>query len=178
MSAAPPAIETVADEAGLETVAVLARRIWLEHYPALISRAQIDHMLLQGYSLPGMRAEIADGVRYRLARAANGKAIGFAAHGPEGETLWLHKLYVLADHRRSGVAAALLAGALEHAAERGCSHIRLRVNRGNRTAIAAYRRMGFAIERDDVKDIGHGFVMDDYIMRRAVSAQPGVSVNG
>lgn len=161
-------IEKADSETGLAVVADLARRVWHEHYPGVISRAQIDYMLVQDYSLPAMRAEIADGVRYRLARLGD-EMVGFAAHGPaalETDTLWLHKLYVLADYRRRGVAAALFETAREHAADCARRTIRLRVNRGNRNAVAAYRRLGFMIEGTDVKDIGNGFVMDDYIMRR------------
>lgn len=173
-------IENATTGADLETIAGLARRIWHAHYPAMISRAQIDYMLLQGYSLPAMRTEIEDGVRYQLAYA-DGQAVGFASHGPDAgaaDTLWLHKLYVLADHRRLGAATALFDAVLDHAVERASRLIRLRVNRGNRGAIAAYRRFGFVIETTDIKDIGNGFVMDDYIMRKSLADQSPVNVNG
>lgn len=173
-------ITPAASENDLETIRDLARRIWHEHYPAMISPAQIDYMLVQGYATPTMRTEIEDGTRYQLA-FADDQPVGFAAHGPDAEdatTLWLHKLYVLAGNRRSGVAKTLLDSVLAHAAERSSQAIRLRVNRGNRGAIAAYRRLGFVIETTDVKDIGNGFVMDDYIMRRPLAAQSPVSVNG
>jgi hypothetical protein len=35
-------------------------------------------------------------------------------------------------------------------------------------AVEAYKRMGFAIEKEVVADIGGGFVMDDYLMTRPV----------
>jgi hypothetical protein len=40
----------------------------------------------------------------------------------------------------------------------------LTVNRFNRQAIAAYERRGFQMMGTVVKDIGDGFVMDDYRM--------------
>ena len=40
----------------------------------------------------------------------------------------------------------------------------LAVNKRNAAAIAAYRKHGFEIVEAVVKDIGGGFVMDDYIM--------------
>jgi tRNA C32,U32 (ribose-2'-O)-methylase TrmJ len=46
----------------------------------------------------------------------------------------------------------------------GRSHLVLRVNRHNPTAIAAYRKYGFVIARELQEDIGGGFVMDDYVM--------------
>lgn len=163
-------LRPAADDPALAEVAALARRIWREHYPGIISPAQIDYMLTQGYSLPAMRRELEDGVRYTVAEDG-GTAAGFTAHGPDPDepaTLWLHKLYVAGEHRGRGLARRLLEDALAHARERGCRQLRLRVNRHNRGAVAAYRRMGFRIEDTDVKDIGGGFVMDDYVMQRAV----------
>ena len=40
------------------------------------------------------------------------------------------------------------------------------LNRNNRSAIAAYGKHGFEIRDTAVKDIGGGFVMDDYIMEK------------
>jgi ribosomal protein S18 acetylase RimI-like enzyme len=42
------------------------------------------------------------------------------------------------------------------------------VNKRNRNAIAAYEKYGFRIVDSVVKDIGGGFVMDDYIMSKDV----------
>jgi ribosomal protein S18 acetylase RimI-like enzyme len=44
----------------------------------------------------------------------------------------------------------------------------LAVNKHNAQAIAAYRKNGFRVADAVVKDIGGGFVMDDYIMELAV----------
>ncbi len=44
----------------------------------------------------------------------------------------------------------------------------LAVNRGNTKAIAAYLKHGFAVREAVVKDIGGGFVMDDYWMVKKV----------
>lgn len=164
-------LEAAQDEGALHEVAALARAIWQEHFPGIIGQAQVDYMLLQGYSLPAMRAEMAAGVRYTIARL-QGRPIGYTAHGPgDADALWLHKLYVAAEHRRRGLARTLLGDAQAHARQRGCGIIRLRVNRHNRVAVGFYRRVGFRIEAADVKDIGGGFVMDDYLMRRAVTSR-------
>jgi hypothetical protein len=40
------------------------------------------------------------------------------------------------------------------------------VNKRNASAIAAYRKHGFDVRESVVKDIGGGFVMDDYIMEK------------
>jgi ribosomal protein S18 acetylase RimI-like enzyme len=42
------------------------------------------------------------------------------------------------------------------------------VNRNNHNAIGAYRKHGFQVRASQVKDIGGGFVMDDYVMVREI----------
>ena len=42
------------------------------------------------------------------------------------------------------------------------------MNRDNAASVAMYQHAGFEIEREDVKSIGNGFVMDDYVMRLAL----------
>jgi RimJ/RimL family protein N-acetyltransferase len=49
--------------------------------------------------------------------------------------------------------------------------IYLTVNKRNTSSIEAYLRLGFSREGSQVADIGHGFVMDDYVMGRRL--RPG-----
>ena len=50
------------------------------------------------------------------------------------------------------------------ARQRGCSWLTLAVNRDNHAAIAAYRKWGFEVTATSLREIGSGFVMDDYLM--------------
>ena len=45
----------------------------------------------------------------------------------------------------------------------------LAVNKHNSGAIHAYRRKGFVMEESVTVDIGGGFIMDDYIMRKKLA---------
>ena len=63
----------------------------------------------------------------------------------------------------------MIARACEVARSRGCNRLVLAVNKNNRSAIDAYLKHGFHIADVAVKDIGGGFVMDDYIMIRPVT---------
>jgi ribosomal protein S18 acetylase RimI-like enzyme len=42
----------------------------------------------------------------------------------------------------------------------------LAVNKRNTAAIGSYRKYGFVVRESIVDDIGHGFVMDDYVMEK------------
>ena len=75
---------------------------------------------------------------------------------------WLQSVYVVAEHRRSGVLRALYEHVLELARERGVCGVRLYVEQANRAAQDAYLRLGFSpavfhmYENDFVLDRGHG----------------------
>jgi ribosomal protein S18 acetylase RimI-like enzyme len=44
----------------------------------------------------------------------------------------------------------------------------LAVNKRNTTAIASYKKYGFVVREAIVDDIGHGFVMDDFVMEKVL----------
>jgi GNAT superfamily N-acetyltransferase len=60
-----------------------------------------------------------------------------------GETLWIEELYVTPDARRTGVARALLAHALDEARRRGLRAFDLEVVPTQAAALALYRALGF-----------------------------------
>ena len=85
--------------------------------------------------------------------------------------LKLDKLYVHPRCQRRGYGGLLIARAAARCRASGCGRLTLTVNRNNVTAIAAYLKHGFVIVRAEVKEIGGGFVMDDYVMEKPVAAE-------
>ena len=148
----------------------LADVVWREYYPAILSGAQIDYMLERGYSDAALQPFVRDdGAGLAILRADGGMA-GFAAWYRPGEpaTSKLDKLYVLASVRGIGAGRRLI-GHVEDAARRdGSRTLVLNVNKHNAKAIAAYRACGLEIRDEVVVDIGGGFVMDDYVMAKAL----------
>jgi ribosomal protein S18 acetylase RimI-like enzyme len=155
----------------VEQLAGLAREIWYAHYSAIISAAQIEYMLGQRYNSDVVLAELrSDGMWWDKLIVAGGMA-GFASYfltGIPGE-MKLDKLYVHPRLQRRGYGGMMIARAGEVARSSGCSRLVLAVNKNNRGAIAAYLKHGFSIANSVVKDIGGGFVMDDYIMVKPVT---------
>lgn len=155
----------------VELIGRLAREIWCEHYPSIISIEQIDYMLGKMYAPEVIAGEMErKGVCYWVAER-EGRGLGYSAHGPtpvEGE-MKLHKLYVLASCRGTGVGQRLLAEAVKWGVERRMQTLVLTVNRRNHVALAAYRRYGFAVREEVVTEFGGGFVLDDYIMFAPIS---------
>ena len=157
-------------EQEIDAVARLARVVWQDTYPSIISQEQIDYMLGERYAAQRLRDELQTaGIWWDLASVSNGEGrqlAGFAASyltDVPGE-MKLDKLYVDPSRQRSGVGGALIATVAERAREQGCKTLILAVNKNNSRAIAAYRKNGFAIRESVRVDIGRGFVMDDYIM--------------
>ncbi len=144
----------------------LARTIWQQTYPALISQAQIDFMLADRYAPASVLAQLDDPQHaWRVAWMADAIA-GFAHAIVDGDTCKLDKLYVRPDCQRQGIGGALLQAVSDWARLHAARWLWLQVNRGNTPAIAAYKKYGFGIVETRVFDIGNGFVMDDYVMER------------
>jgi len=160
-----------ATPADLETVRQLAGRIWHACYPGIITPAQIRYMLGWMYAPHKLAGELARGVTYELVERA-GEPVGYLAHELQsaGATLHLNKLYLLPELQGQGLGQRMLRRVLAAAARAGAAHVELRVNRANVRAVRAYERAGFQITATACLDIGAGYVMDDYVMRRAVTA--------
>lgn len=175
MALSSPAISLATRPATADDIPLLrdlAERIWRVSYAEMISREQIDFMLGWMYGPQQIAKELGDGVAWEIA-IAEGQPIGFFAVGfEEPSRAKLHKLYLLPERQGAGFGQALLERAHEVAAARGACEIWLQVNKGNTRAIRAYERAGYMVERSAVFDIGHGFVMDDFVMHRALTSRP------
>ena len=153
----------------VEPLCSLAREIWRAHYPPIIGEAQTEYMLAQRYQREIVEAELdREDIRWVVAHEGE-RMVGFASfHVQESGELKIDKLYVHPGRQRQGIGGALIEQACEVAQSRGSASVVLAVNKRNHSAIAAYRKHGFEIREAVVKDIGDGFVMDDYVMVRTV----------
>jgi len=162
-------ISRLADE-DVEVVSALASEIWHAHYPGIISVAQIEYMLAQRYSVRVIRAELAQADVWWYKEVQQQCMIAYMALQlePGSASMKIDKLYVHPARQRSGSGRRLIRHAVDAARAEGCGELVLAVNRNNASAIAAYSNYGFSTREAVVKDIGGGFVMDDYIMVKAL----------
>ncbi len=147
----------------------LAEEIWRASYTEMISAAQVDYMLGRMYAEEAIRGEIDAGGLWEIAEL-DGEPIGYLACKiePEAAEMKIDKLYLRRALQGCGLGQRMLAHIVDLAGERRISRLWLQVNKNNPRAIRAYERAGFCIERADVFDIGGGFVMDDFIMAKAL----------
>lgn len=160
--------EATAEDA--EAIRDLATRIWNLHYPGIISQEQIDYMLGWMYAPEKIREEIGSGEIVYLKVFAGACWTGFAAFDRPrpGERVFIHKIYIHPDSQRRGLGSLTFREIEERSRRAGARSLALRVNRENHQAVAAYRKNGFEVEEELRSDIGGGFVMDDYVMGKAL----------
>ncbi|TAE58561.1 MAG: GNAT family N-acetyltransferase [Nostocales cyanobacterium] len=145
----------------------ISREIWLSHYAQILSREQIEYMLNLMYGDGVVENEINNlGISYDQV-IKDHQMVGYLSYGLEVDNnidyLKLHKCYLLPKLHGFGYGQMMLSHVLK-TAQLINKPIILNVNKENKKGINSYTRFGFKIIRSEVKDIGNGFVMDDYIM--------------
>ncbi|NLW78478.1 MAG: GNAT family N-acetyltransferase [Ruminococcaceae bacterium] len=165
-----PRFRPVTTDADIAALAALADTIWHECFADLLSLAQIDHMVEKFQSAPALTAAIRqEGYEYFLIyfEGATDDAPGgyIGIHADAGKLL-LSKLYLLAQHRGKGYTHTIMNYVEKAARKRSCDAVWLTVNRYNKRAIAVYRKTGFDMVREQVLDIGGGYVMDDFVFEK------------
>ena len=154
------------DEELAQRISGLASTIWHECYADVITSDQIDYMLDTYHSMSAIIDELNEGYEYVVIRDS-GKDIGYCGFHNEGDRIYIGKLYLLKEYRGRGFGRRMFDIIDRYARSAGVDKEYLRVNKGN-PSVDIYKKVGFIIKESDVKDIGNGFVMDDYIMERSL----------
>lgn len=150
-------------------VARLAAEIWREYYVSIITLEQIDYMIGKYQAVPAITDQIChQGYEYYLIYHDGSSTIGYMSVRQEEEKLFLSKFYIGKEHRGRGYASQAMAFLEQLCKDRNLSHIWLTVNRHNESSIAVYEKKGYRTVREQIADIGNGFVMDDFIMEKEI----------
>lgn len=163
-----PVISEISSSEEIKTVALLADRIWHEHYSRILDPGQIDYMIGKYQSEGAIARQMKEeGYRYYLLRLGP-EAIGYLGMKEEGRTLFLSKLYIARPYRGKGYSRAAFDCVQEYARRHALESVWLTVNRHNTESVAVYKAAGFSVVREEVTDIGNGYVMDDFIMEKKI----------
>ncbi|MGL5080994.1 MAG: GNAT family N-acetyltransferase [Microcoleaceae cyanobacterium] len=164
-----PMIEMVkaSDLNSYQVIAGLADEIWREHYTAMIGTAQVEYMLAKFQSAAAIMEQVTNGAEYYLITLGQ-IAIGYLAFQVRDSSLFLSKIYVKSTMRGQGIGRLTIGFLEKITRDHHLNCISLTVNKINYSSIKAYEQFGFQIVRALVQDIGNGFVMDDYEMRKNV----------
>jgi GNAT superfamily N-acetyltransferase len=149
----------------------LAEAVWWPTYSPILSEEQINYMLGKIYDLNTIQQQIEQNEQTYILLYDNDKAIGFAAYSPRTENpevYKLHKLYCLTETKGMGYGKLLLQAVEKAVADNGKKILELNVNRYN-PAKDFYEKRGFTIAYTEDIDIGGGYWMNDYVMRKILS---------
>ena len=157
-------------KATLEDIPLINELAWIvfpHTYKELLSPGQIEFMMDWMYSPANLKKQMTeDGHTYFIAYEENEPA-GYLSIQPEGEhTYHLQKIYVLPSFQGKKLGKQLFNQAIKAIKElhpEPCQ-MRLNVNRYNTKAVDFYFRMGMKKVFEGDFDIGHGYLMTDYIM--------------
>ena len=154
----------------LPIVIDLTNKIWPVAYGKILSKAQLDYMIDKFYSETALREQIeVKGHVFYLAQDKDDKYVGFLSYeiNCEPNKTKIHKIYVLPETQGTGLGRQFFELVKEKALENKQNAIFLNVNKYN-NAIHFYTKLGFTKVKDEVIDIGNGYVMDDYVMEVAI----------
>lgn len=149
------------------SISGLAAAIWREHYTPMIGPSQVEYMLTNLQSVDNIEEQMSKGENYYMAYLY-GRLIGYMDIKSEDDGIFLSKIYIEKDFRGRGIADQFFGLIIDEARKARKKKITLRVNKGNITSIAIYKKLGYEIEGELVTDIGGGFVMDDYVMAKHI----------
>jgi diamine N-acetyltransferase len=158
---------TVATKDQMPIVQELAAIIWPETYGAILSVAQFDYMMDMMYSINSLEKQLENNKIFLLIEHEN-TFVGFASYElniDNSNTTKIHKLYVLPKMQGKGLGKKLIHFITEIAIATKNETLTLCVNKYNK-AKDFYLNNGFEITDSIVFDIGNGYVMDDYVMKK------------
>ncbi|MDR1404790.1 MAG: GNAT family N-acetyltransferase [Candidatus Methanoplasma sp.] len=149
------------DEA--KELARMAREIWMDYFPSIVGKDATEYIMNLTQSEEAIRQQILDGSLYYFITECSEKA-GYICIRPEGDSLFISKVYVSKKFRGKGLGSKALNEVLEKGKAMKMKKAYLRVNKNNALAIGIYMHKGFVTVREEKLDIGNGFFMDDCVM--------------
>ncbi|PHR69409.1 MAG: GNAT family N-acetyltransferase [Lutibacter sp.] len=145
----------------------LASIIWKEHYTPIIGIEQVEYMLEKFQSVSAIKKQIEEGAKYFMISHED-SAVGYLSVSKKENSLFLSKIYILSSSRGKRIGKTAMQFIENLAKEKQCNSISLTVNKYNTNSIKAYEKMGFKNIEELIMDIGNGYVMDDYKMKKKI----------
>ena len=153
-----------AEIADLACIQSLAHEIWPLVYSNMISADQIEYMLRWMYALEKLKQDVMNGVIFLLV-SEDDKDCGFLAFEMREHETFLHKLYLHPEMHGKGIGKQMIMQVEWAARDNNSDCIRLTVNRNNPN-VDFYLNQGFEVEDEKDFDIGGGYWMNDFIMKK------------
>jgi diamine N-acetyltransferase len=158
----------VTNPAQIKKLAGVAKQIWFEYFPGIITVEQVEYMVDKFQSVHAITEQTSNGGYEYFLVLGDGEILGYVGFKAEADKLFLSKLYLKKEARGKGHFSKMFTFVEQAAQERGLKSLYLTVNKYNDHSIEVYRKKGFTVIEEKAADIGRGFIMDDYIMEKVL----------
>ena len=151
----------------IDSIVVLAKPIWHEHYTPIIGEQQVNYMLEKFQSREAIQSQLEEGYQYFQVTEQTQLVGYFSIQFRENASLFISKFYLSKQARGKGFGKQMLSFVEQLAISNKCRTIDLTVNKYN-PAYQVYLKLGFINQGAAEFDIGNGYIMDDYLMSKLV----------
>jgi ribosomal protein S18 acetylase RimI-like enzyme len=145
----------------------LANTIWREYYIPILGLMQVEYMLAKYQTSSTIATQVEQGYKYFVITYEQ-IPVGYISIKKEKDSLFLSKIYILKNYRGRKIGKTAMQFIYDKAKNMDCNKVVLTVNKHNSNSINAYVKLDFKNLGAIVKDIGNGFVMDDYQMEKTL----------
>jgi diamine N-acetyltransferase len=151
----------------IQVIQDLTEKIWRPTYQPILTPEQIEYMLEMIYSTASLHKQITELKHQFLILTDEEKPIGFAAYSTTDtpDVYKLQKIYLDFNYQGKGVGKLLLQEVTDQVKAQGANILELDVNRFNKAKLF-YEKQGFCVYKEKDTDIGHGYLMEDFVMRK------------
>src|SRR6185437_14785022 len=138
----------------------LAYEIWPAAYGEILSRAQLDYMLVKMYSLTSLEHQFHVLKHSFIIVSADEIPVGFASYSlhENADVYHLNKIYLRNDQQGKNLGKKMLDYVIEAIKKTGAKPVQLEVDR-HFAGIHFYGKQGFKVLRGEGIVIGEGFFM-------------------
>ncbi len=145
-------------------------KIWPQTYSHILQEDQIAYMLQLMYSPEALKKQMDSGHTFIICTDEQEEQVGFASFSKiEDDVYKLHKIYILPGKQGLGIGQFMLHYITESLQEKYAKFLELNVNIRNQQAQHFYKKTGFILYREEDIDIGNGYYMNDYVLRKPLS---------
>lgn len=145
----------------------LAKEIWKEHYIGIISLNQIEYMLEKFHSVDALITLAKENYHFYLVKFGI-EHVGYFSVQNKVSGFFISKLYLKSVVRGNGIGKKMIKKITTLAKKQKADNLFLTVNKFNSQAIAFYISEGFEKIEEAQFDIGGGYLMDDFVMKKKI----------